>query len=63
MLAEPVSKEEIVRAKAHTLWLEEGCPDGRAESHWLRAVEIVELEFKIEPAQPKRAKAAPRKRG
>ena len=36
--------ENRIRAVAHSLWLEEGQPDGRAESHWLKAVELVNAE-------------------
>jgi Protein of unknown function (DUF2934) len=58
--------EDQIRAIAYSLWLEEGQPEGRAEAHWLKALELAtEIEA---PAKPKRkaaaaAKAAPRKRG
>ncbi len=32
----PYSKEDIA-ARAHQIWLEEGCPEGAAEAHWLEA--------------------------
>lgn len=38
------SSEDHVRAIAHKLWLEEGMPEGRAEAHWLRALEIAGAE-------------------
>jgi hypothetical protein len=28
---------EMISARAHQIWLSEGCPEGRAEEHWLRA--------------------------
>ena len=28
---------EAVRQRAHVLWLEEGCPEGRSEQHWQQA--------------------------
>ena len=49
-------RNERVRALAHKLWEEEGCPKGRAEAHWLRAEEIVAKET----AKPAKKKAAPR---
>jgi hypothetical protein len=49
--------EDRVRAVAHALWLQEGQPDGRADAHWLSAVEIVNAETAKPKAAPK-AKAA-----
>lgn len=64
MSVAPGSKEDKIRAKAHDLWVEEGYPEGRAEAHWLRAVEIIESEFTVAPAVPAKPKrkAAPRKK-
>ena len=39
--AVPGSREEQVKAMAYRLWLEEGCPEGRAEAHWFQAVALV----------------------
>ena len=36
--------EDRVRTVAHTLWLDEGMPEGRAEVHWLKALELVNAE-------------------
>ncbi|MBX9759997.1 MAG: DUF2934 domain-containing protein [Beijerinckiaceae bacterium] len=36
--------EERVRARAYKLWQEEGCPEGRAETHWDKASELVAIE-------------------
>ena len=41
--------EERVRELAHTLWENEGRPDGRAEDHWLRAETLVETEVAPKP--------------
>lgn len=35
---------ERIRAKAHQLWIDEGCPEGRAEAHWDMATELVAIE-------------------
>jgi hypothetical protein len=51
--------EDRVRAVAHALWLEEGQPDGRAEAHWLKALEIINAEAVETAAAPKRKAAAP----
>jgi hypothetical protein len=36
--------EHRIRRRAHQLWLDEGCPDGRASEHWLRAKEMIAAE-------------------
>jgi Protein of unknown function (DUF2934) len=36
--------EERVRRRAHKIWMEEGCPEGRAEIHWDMARELVAIE-------------------
>lgn len=61
-----VIPEERIRAIAHDLWREEGCPEGRADDHWARAsalaaaeVEKTQAARKRKPA-PKKAKAAKR---
>lgn len=58
--------EDHIRAIAYSLWLEEGQPEGRAENHWQRALELVN-EAAVPSVKPKRkvaaaSKAAPRKR-
>lgn len=30
-------EERCVRERAYEIWAEEGCPEGRALDHWLRA--------------------------
>jgi len=37
--------ENRVRARAHAIWMEDGCPDGRADEHWIRAVEAINAEI------------------
>ena len=46
--------EELVRLTAYKIWQEEGCPDGRADEHWLKACALLK-----EVAQPKAKKRAP----
>lgn len=36
--------EQRIRERAHRLWEEEGRPEGRADSHWFQAKEIVAIE-------------------
>ncbi|MFZ1772510.1 MAG: DUF2934 domain-containing protein [Rhizobiaceae bacterium] len=38
-IQEPAARtaEDRIREIAHQIWLEEGCPDGRAEQHWVLA--------------------------
>ena len=36
--------DERVRQRAHRLWVEEGCPEGRSEIHWQKARELVAIE-------------------
>ena len=38
------ASEDRVRAIAHKLWVDEGMPEGRAEAHWLQAMEIAGAE-------------------
>ena len=37
-------REHRIRERAHQLWEEERCPEGRAEDHWYQAKEIVAME-------------------
>ena len=39
-----LTREERIRSLAYSLWEQEGCPEGRAEAHWLKACEIVDAE-------------------
>ena len=44
-----------IREIAYFLWLEEGCPDGQEERHWLAAETILESE----PLERKRMEGEP----
>jgi hypothetical protein len=37
-------REQRIRTKAFYIWLDEGCPEGRAEVHWDMATELVAVE-------------------
>ncbi len=37
---EETRRIEAIRLRAYHMWLDEGCPDGRANEHWLQAAEI-----------------------
>ena len=37
-------RNERIRERAYRLWLEEGCPEGRADDHWDKASELVAIE-------------------
>ena len=47
-----MAKEERIRTIAYSIWEEESRPDGRAEEHWLRALELVSVEVESAPALP-----------
>jgi len=49
--------EERIRERAHAIWIEEGCPEGRDQEHWLRA----EQEMAAVPAKAPVKKGASRK--
>jgi hypothetical protein len=63
--------DEKIRAIAHTLWVEAGMPEGQAESHWFKALELASAKAgkaaksaKAKPvakasAKPAAAKAKP----
>ena len=39
-----LTRDERIRAIAYSLWEEAGRPDGCAEEHWFRAMELVAAE-------------------
>ncbi len=39
-------RNDRIREIAYFLWLEEGCPEGEAQRHWLAAEAIVEAELR-----------------
>jgi hypothetical protein len=36
--------ENAIRAKAHELWIQRGCPKGTAEEDWYRAEQILKAQ-------------------
>ena len=53
---------ERVRERAHQLWLQEGCPEGRGDEHWQQAQHDVLASLEAAPApidQPVDADPAP----
>jgi hypothetical protein len=36
--------EQRIRERAHRIWVEEGCPEGREKIHWDMAAELVAIE-------------------
>lgn len=44
--------EDAIRALAHAYWESEGCPDGRAEIHWHRAVDALNDHIEVQPVHP-----------
>jgi hypothetical protein len=65
--------EQAIRERAYHLWIEGGCQDGHAETHWLAAQRAILSASVGEPgtapskrpdavAKPKQAKVSRRKR-
>ena len=51
--------EEKIRQIAHTLWVEAGQPEGQAEHHWFKAIELASAKAaKKAAAKPAAAKPA-----
>ena len=48
-------RNDRIREISYFLWLEEGCPDGAAERHWLAA----ETLFESDPVERKRLEGEP----
>jgi hypothetical protein len=46
--------DERIRQRAHEIWEEEGRPEGREYSHWLRARAEIRAEDGDGPARPER---------
>ena len=43
-------REQLIRTKAYYIWLDEGCPEGRADAHWQVATQLVATEVgSVEP--------------
>lgn len=55
--------EEKIREIAHLLWVEAGKPEGQAEHHWYKAIEMASAKAaKKAAAKPAAAKNAPAKK-
>lgn len=54
-------KRKRVEARAYEIWQREGCPDGKSDEHWRRAVAEIGHES-AETGPPKMKKAAPKKK-
>ena len=48
-------RNDRIREIAYFLWLEEGCPEGAAERHWLAA----ETRLESDPLERKRIEGEP----
>jgi Protein of unknown function (DUF2934) len=56
----PSVSETKIREIAHDLWVEAGKPEGQAEDHWFKAIELAAKAAKTKSAVKKpAAKAAP----
>lgn len=55
------SKEDRIRARAHTIWLSEGQPDGHEARHWQQASDEIDAEDSAKAKQAP-AKKAPAKK-
>ena len=53
-----VVSEEKIREIAHQLWMESGQPEGQAEDHWFKAIELASAKAAKKAAAPKAAPAA-----
>ena len=49
-------REQLIRTKAYYVWLDEGCPEGRADAHWQMATELFATE-ELDPPAPAQAHA------
>lgn len=57
--AAAVVSEEKIREIAHQLWVEAGKPEGQAEDHWFKAIELASAKAaKKAAAKPAAVKAA-----
>lgn len=45
-------QSERIRTRAHQIWEEEGRPEGREYSHWLRARADIQAEDGEKPKRP-----------
>jgi len=40
--------EDEIRTRSYLIWEREGCPEGKAREHWLRAKAELEAEFEAD---------------
>lgn len=52
-------QDERIRQRAHAIWEEEGRPEGREYSHWLRARAAIRAEEADAAPRASRAQAEP----
>lgn len=57
-VAAAVVSEDKIRQIAHQLWVESGQPEGQAEDHWFKAIELASAKAAKKAAAPKAAPAA-----
>jgi hypothetical protein len=41
--------EDAIRLRSYQIWQRQGCPDGKAVEHWLRAKSELEAEYRASP--------------
>ena len=44
MTAEQLERQEFIRERAHEIWIEHGCPEGRDVEIWLAAEREVDIQ-------------------
>lgn len=49
-----LDKDDLIRARAHQIWENEGCPEGQEADHWARAT----AEIEAGAGQPDAAQSA-----
>ena len=54
------SNEHTIRETAYYIWEQEGRPDGRAQDHWLRAIEQAGAPGPVVPPAPPPRKSSRR---
>lgn len=38
-------RDDLIRKRAHEIWLSEGSPEGREQDHWQRAEQEIDAEM------------------
>jgi hypothetical protein len=52
MTAEELERRHHIRMRAHEIWVERGCPEGRDVEFWLTAEGELESRHERHPGQP-----------